>query len=67
MQLDRIGLILAMAAIAAACGQKGPLVLPDRHTHKPVASPAPQAPAPAAQPPSPNPPGDAAPASAPPK
>jgi predicted small lipoprotein YifL len=31
MRILRVSVLLALAAAAAACGQKGPLVLPDAH------------------------------------
>ncbi|MFO1465265.1 MAG: lipoprotein [Steroidobacteraceae bacterium] len=33
--------LLLLAALAAGCGQKGPLILPDAHTREPVMRPAP--------------------------
>ena len=41
MRILRVSVLLALAASAAACGQKGPLVLPDaQHPRKKVRLPA---------------------------
>jgi predicted small lipoprotein YifL len=41
MTILRVLVLLALAAVAAACGQKGPLVLPDaQHPRKKVKLPA---------------------------
>jgi predicted small lipoprotein YifL len=65
MRILRTILVATMAATLTACGQKGPLVLPDaQHPHKKLIAPKPQPakPAPVPTPPTPPP---AAPASPP--
>jgi predicted small lipoprotein YifL len=42
--LTRLPLLIALACSAAACGQKGPLILPDAKTKAPVPVTAPAVP-----------------------
>jgi len=44
MRLARLPLLIALAVSAAACGQKGPLILPDAKTKAPVPVTAPALP-----------------------